>query len=133
MPSRETVRDLVDRVVSGELSPDQIAELTDALVPMRADPEILLTRYAAFVERSSFVPGDLVQWKLGLRNKQLPDYGVPAVVVEVFEPLTDTFHGPATPYFRERLDITLGVLDSDDDLVVFHFDSARFERFVPAS
>jgi hypothetical protein len=94
------------------------------------DPKRLASLYAAYNERTTFAPGDLVRWKPGLRNKELPEYSLPAVVMDVLEdPVTDDFHGPNTPYFRERLDIALGVIDPDDDLVVFHYDSARFERF----
>jgi hypothetical protein len=82
-------------------------------------------------EKHSFKEGDLVVWKQGLKHKQVPDYGVPAVVIKVLEePILDNEAPLASPYYREELDILLGILDDDDDLLCFYYDSKRFEPFV---
>ena len=44
---------------------------------------VLRARFADLIRRHAFAPGDLVTWKPGLKNKRLPAYGVPAVVVAV--------------------------------------------------
>ena len=35
----------------------------------------------------------------------------------------------STPYYREPLDVVLGLTDEDGDFLCFHFDSRRFEPF----
>lgn len=77
-----------------------------------------------------FQVGDLVMWKPGLKNKVRPIYGAPAVVLDVLdEPLFDMDGPMSSGSYREPLDLLLGVLDAGE-LVAFHFDSRRFERFV---
>ncbi len=86
-----------------------------------------LTRLAAaYLERSRFQPGDLVTWKPGLRNRKLPDYGEPMVVIEVLEePVYDRTADSGSPYFREPLSVRCLLVDEDGDALVFHFDAAR--------
>ena len=130
MPSVEAVRQLLERVLSGELSHDEVRELVEALAPEPVDPMVVLSLHARYSERASLAPGELVRWKPGLRNKRLPQYGDPAIVIDVLaEPVVDNQYAADTPYFRERLDVVLGVVDEDEDFVAFHFDSARFEAF----
>jgi hypothetical protein len=70
----------------------------------------------------------LVRWKPGLKNKKRPEYNEPAVVVNVLlDPILDTSESAGSPYYRERLDLMLGLIDSDGDFVIFHFDQQRFE------
>ena len=54
----------------------------------RMDPKAALAQAGqitalrnAYTERNEFKPGDLVEWKPGLRNKKAPDYGQPCVVM----------------------------------------------------
>ena len=69
-----------------------------------------------------------------MKNRRKPYVGQPAVVMESLKtPREDTSpsdSSAATPYFHEPLDLILGLLDSDGDFLVFHFDSRRFEPFV---
>ncbi|WP_267729238.1 hypothetical protein [Niveibacterium sp. 24ML] len=77
---------------------------------------------------SAFKPGMLVRWKPGLRNKRWPQYNEAAVVVEVLSgPILDDTKDAGFTYFREPLDVILGVRDPDHDFLLFHFDSRRFE------
>jgi hypothetical protein len=82
-------------------------------------------------EKHVFKMGQPVRWKKGLKNRRRPTYNEPAIVVKVLsEAVFDSKdEGASTPYFQEPLDILLGLLDEDDDLIVFHFDSRRFEPF----
>jgi len=74
--------------------------------------------------------GVLVQWKPGLRNRKTPDYGNPAIIVDVLEaPLVNMESKMYTPYFREPLDIIIGVLDDDGDFLLWYVDSRRFEPY----
>jgi hypothetical protein len=84
---------------------------------------------ARFAERHSFQPGDIVDWKKGLKNKAC--YG-PFVVVEMLtEPLFDMEkeHGSGSTYWREPLDLVLGSVDGEGDFITFYYDSRRFELY----
>jgi len=83
-----------------------------------------------FDKRYSFTVGQLVKWKPYMKNRKKPAEGEPAIVMEVLsEPVFDSNpsqSGASTPYFREPLDISLGLID-DDDFDIYFFDSRRFE------
>ena len=91
----------------------------------------LQKKYAALSKRHTFKPGQLVTWKSGFRNRRVPVYGECAIVVSVLpEPVLDPEERSAgSPLFREPLDIVLGILDEDGELLMYHFDSRRFEPF----
>lgn len=94
--------------------------------------QVLLARYRLFKRRHDFAPGDLVTWKPGLKHKRYPRYGQPAVVLEVLAtPVLDPQNEAGATYFREPLDVVVGVLwDEGTDrgeLIAFHFDSRRFQ------
>ena len=73
--------------------------------------------------------GDVVRWKDGFRNKRSPQYGELIVVSRVYDvPLYDTSGGGGSPYFNEPLDFCAIIVDSDGDIVEYHFDSRRFEK-----
>lgn len=74
--------------------------------------------------QKAFKVGDLITWKDGLRNKRLD--GVLVVTQVLPEPVLDTEGKPGNPYFREPLDIKVGHLDEDGDLIESHVDSRRF-------
>jgi hypothetical protein len=99
----------------------------DAIEPCTA--ALLRERLALFQEVTCFQPGDLVQWKVGLKNKRLPKKEELAVVVETLPaPITDEDKGSSGSYFLEPLDLRLGLVDEDDDFVIFHYDSRRFTK-----
>ncbi|TVQ85703.1 MAG: hypothetical protein EA400_14890 [Chromatiaceae bacterium] len=61
----------------------------------------------------------------------MPLPGEPAVVVSVLEsPVPDNEQESGSTYFREPLDLVLGVIWDKEphrgDFVLFHFDSRRF-------
>ena len=80
---------------------------------------------ALYQTRYTFKPGDIVEWKPGLKNKRSDG---PFVVVEVLREaaLAETKDG-GSPYFREPLDIVLGHFDSDGDFMIYHYDSRRLQ------
>ena len=95
-----------------------------------ADGQKLQAAYDGFFQTHTFQLRQLVKWKSGLKNKMLPKEGQPAIVLEVLEETLDQVErDPGSPYFREPLDIVLGVIDEDGDFMTFHFDKRRFEPY----
>lgn len=90
---------------------------------------LLQERMTALTTCECFQPGDLVQWKTGLKNKRLPKADQLGVVVETLpSPITDGDKGSSGSYFLEPLDIKIGLIDEDGDFVIFHYDSRRFTK-----
>lgn len=84
-----------------------------------------------FQKHYDFKPGDIVRWKPSMKNRKRPAYGEPAVVVNVLsDPIHESKEDAGSPYYHEPLTLVLGVIDSDGDLLLFHYDSRRFEPFV---
>lgn len=105
-------------------------EITNSQSYDTSHKQKLLNKVNTLLVKNCFKQGDLIVWKNGLRNKKLPDEGQPAVVLEVLnEPLTQHEQETGSPYFREPLDIVLAMLDEDEDLVSFYYDSRRFELY----
>ena len=75
-------------------------------------------------------PGQMVVWKPGLKNRRLPAYGQPAMVVERLTiSILDHETEAGSPYYREPLDMLLGILHRNGDFLVYHFDSRRFQPY----
>ena len=74
-------------------------------------------------------PGMLAVWKPGLKNRRFPRYGEPVVVVALLdEPIVNPDQESGSPYFREPLDLLLGVVRGDDrEFLVYHADRRRFQ------
>lgn len=90
----------------------------------------LIKAIETYDKKYNFKKGELVIWKNGLKNKKVPDYGVPAVVIEVYEePIIDEDAPLASPYYKEKLTLKLAILDEDNELFTFHYDGNRFEPF----
>ena len=78
----------------------------------------------------SFKSKQFVRWKEGLQNRSRPAYGEPAIVWQILpQALMDEEKGTGSPYFREPLDMVLGVLGDNGEFILFHYDSRRFEPF----
>jgi hypothetical protein len=90
----------------------------------------LVQAFESMATKHTFKPKQIVRWKKGLKNKAVPAYNEPAIVWEVLpKPVFDIAdaHGAGSPYFNEPLDVILAVLDEDDDFIMLHYDSRRFE------
>ncbi len=74
-------------------------------------------------------PGMLAVWKPGLKNRRFPRYGEPVVVVALLDaPIVNPDQESGSPYFREPLDLLLGVVRGDDrEFLVYHADRRRFQ------
>lgn len=76
-----------------------------------------------------FAPGDIVMWKPGFQNKLRPeDNGVGVVMEVISEPhFNYTEQVPSSDLlFHEPLDLIIGTLSTNGDLVTFSYDSRRF-------
>lgn len=90
---------------------------------------LLLERLTNGRERA-LRPGMLATWKPGLKNRRFPTYGHPAIVVEQLStPILDHETEAGMTYYREPLDLLLGILHREGDFLVFHFDSRRFQPY----
>jgi hypothetical protein len=82
----------------------------------------------------TFHKGQFVKWKAGLKNRRIPAYNETAIVRDVLTaPVFETCDAAKTsanPYFREPLNLVLGLVDSDGDFLEFYYDARRLE---PAS
>ncbi|MFH0902555.1 MAG: hypothetical protein V2A73_18145 [Pseudomonadota bacterium] len=86
--------------------------------------------WSVFQKSHQFRSGQLVKWKAGMKIKKLPAYGEPVVMVEALpQPVFDDEKDDGSPFFREPLDLPLGVTDSDGDYLVFYCDRRRFESY----
>jgi hypothetical protein len=105
-------------------------DLSESEVKKRAD--LSLSHYAIFADKAEkqLKPGMLVQWKQGLKNRKRPRPNEPAVVIEILEkPFYDEENGSGTPYFREPMNLVLGMVDDDGEFIIFHYDARRFRPF----
>jgi hypothetical protein len=83
-----------------------------------------------FLKKDSFEVGQLVKWKTNLKNRKIPYKNQPAIVVEILdEPIISDDDESGSPYFRENLDIILGILVDDNIFLTFYHDSRRFEAY----
>ena len=84
----------------------------------------------SLIELDDFKVGDIVVWRSGLKNRSFPEYGTPAIVVEVLSPpLMDESADSGSTYFREPLNLRLGIIDEKGDFLTFVYDGRRFEHY----
>jgi hypothetical protein len=105
-------------------------DLSEVEVRDRAD--LSIKHYEVFSDQAEkqLRPGMLVQWKQGLKNRKRPRPNEPAVVIEILEkPFYDEENGSGTPYFREPMNLVLGMADDDGEFIIYHYDARRFRPF----
>lgn len=91
----------------------------------------VMAAYEVFTKQNEFKIGQLVTWKDRMQNRTKPDYGQPAIIVEIFsKPKVDTTKSAGSPYFDEPLDLRLGFIDDDGDFMTLLFDSRRFRPYI---
>lgn len=126
-------RELLEKLGCNRLSSadDLAMEAFELEIDHERDDQ-LLERYALLNVPHRFAPGMLVRWKPGLRNRRYPTADQSAVVLEVLEaPLLDTEAEPGSTYFREPLDLVLGVIltegEGRGEFLQFYCDGRRFQ------
>lgn len=93
-----------------------------------ATPLELQARAALYNDAHTFAPGDLVEWKPGLRHQKWDDvFVVVEVLSETIYPPASDKHGSGSPSFREPLNIKLARIHADGDFMIYHYDSKRFQ------
>ncbi len=97
----------------------------------RETAEKLNTAYQIFYRNYEFEEGQLVEWKEGMKNKFRPRLREPAVVIEILKnPEFDKERDSGSPYFREPLNMIIGVIEEKEGtLLCFHVDKRRFKSF----
>ena len=82
----------------------------------------------------SFKKGQLVIWKEGLRHRHSPSYEEVAYVMEdlLKEPIISPEPHSTDSCFQERLDLVLGVIDSNGEFEIYYYDHRRFKVFQPS-
>lgn len=134
-PSPLSSRELLAKIGIDESSPETLLFDDEPLdSPLDDLATALRARFASLNCRQAFQAGDVVSWKVGLKNRRWPTYGKPAIVVEVLDsPVFDTEKDSGDAYFREPLDLALGVFIEEGphrgDFVVWHFDSRRLQAW----
>jgi hypothetical protein len=82
-------------------------------------------------EELQLKPGDLAEYKPGMRATKSPEYGEHCVVAEVLEASREIFEQmpSGSSYYRSPVTLKFGVKDEDGDLVFYHGDLKRFRPF----
>jgi len=110
----------------------KITKITDPSLSLKGEATLLKENLQLLLKTNKFEVGQIVKWKKGsqnsLRNKEFPLDEQEAIVVEVLDnPVLHPEAESGTPYFREPLDLVLGLIDKDGDFITFYYDSRRFE------
>ena len=86
--------------------------------------QTLKQAFETFNQKNTFKPGDIVEWKPGMKHKRSDG---PFIVIEALdEPIVDAVGDPGSAYFREPLDLILGTF-LNGDFVTFYYDSRRMQ------
>ena len=86
--------------------------------------QTLKQAFETFNQKNTFKPGDIVEWKPGMKHKRSEG---PFIVIEALdEPIVDAVGDPGSAYFREPLDLILGTF-LNGDFVTFYYDSRRMQ------
>lgn len=80
--------------------------------------QALKRSYETYISNESLSTGDVVSWKPGMRNRTLPNYRQPAIVIEKLQyTIFDESQNAGSQYFHEPLDLRVGFLDDNNQFV----------------
>lgn len=122
--------DALDKLLAGLRDSDE--KPTSTPLQRAARAEQLKDFAADYGNVHVFQPGELVKYKPGMKVTRFPDYGEPAIVMEMLAtPLygRDLNKDSGSPYFCEIYDMVVGMLDPDGEFVRFLANSRRFKPF----
>lgn len=96
----------------------------------KQDPVQLKKAFDIFAEVNTFLPGDIIEWKPGMRNRRTIG---PCIVIRQYEdgniPVNKEESGMSG--FMEPLDLAVGVIDeTDNEFMIFHVDSRRMQHVI---
>lgn len=125
----ESVQDEPDHEVGVELSEDdatlEAMRTAYTAVVSEASYQRVLTKVASsfLSDRMQFSPGDVVQWKDGLKDREFPFYKRPMVYLGERQPggQKEFF----APFGTELWDCWCGYISGDRDFQIFSTDSRR--------
>lgn len=120
-------------LLTHNLESDDMKKFIDSLNVSKDDDSAikeLKKSYEAYISNESLSAGDVVSWKAGMRNRTLPNYRQPAIVIEKLQyPIFDESQNAGSQYFHEPLDLRVGFLDDNNQFVIYFYDSRRFEKY----
>lgn len=97
---------LVD-MLTHNLESDDVKKFINSLDVTKDDDSAiqeLKKSYEAYISIESLSTGDVVSWKPGMRNRTLPNYRQPAIVIEKLQyPIFDESQNAGSQYFHEPL------------------------------
>ena len=83
----------------------------------------------SYAKKYDFKVGDIIKWKRKLKNRKLPEYDEPIILLEILEtPIYNIDEQMGSTYFNEKIDIKIGII-KDNSFLTFYLDSTRFEVF----
>ena len=84
---------------------------------------------AAMNKKYDFNVGDKLKWKKGFKNRKVPDYNQPVIVLSKFdEPIIVDDVEKGSTYYNEKLTIKVGLI-KNGEFLTFYFDGNRFEPY----
>lgn len=107
---------------------EMVEKATAGALP-RMTAEEARERGRHYLKRHDFKPGDLVRWKAGLRHCKWPEYGEPAVVLDVRPGQVDLEDNGSTTCYQEPRDLRIGLLSPLGVFAGWWMDSSRFEPY----
>lgn len=120
-------------LLTQKLESDDMKMFIDSLNASKDDDSAiqeLKKSYEAYISNESLSTGDIVSWKTGMRNRTLPNYKQPTIVIERLQyPIFDESQNAGSQYFHEPLDLRVGFLDDNNQFVTYFYDSRRFEKY----
>lgn len=105
-----------ERPAPSEIGPEYAAQLREV--------------YSVFQKHYDFSSGQLIKWKPQHKNTRRPSYGEPVIVVAVLEQADyDVSEDAGSPYYRQPLNLIVGMIDSSEGFLLYHVDGRRFEPY----
>ena len=115
--------DLLRALLSAQSKPNVVVSVEEMVLKLKSSRE-------EYTKETNFKAGDIVEWKPFMRNRNLPLYNQPAIVIEqLSNPLFDEKQSSGSHLFQEPLNLKLGIIIDNGYFQVFHYDKQRFKIF----
>lgn len=121
-------------LLTHNLESDDMKKFIDSLNVSKDDDSAiqeLKKSYEAYISNESLSAGDIVSWKTGMRNRTLPNYKQPAIVIERLQyPIFDESQNAGSQYFHEPLDLRVGFWTTTISLLLISMIRADSKNIV---